>query len=95
MFIKKLQSVLGFTKKKDKPWITPETWRKLHERRKAKGSLLSAKLFLHAASGAEKAATKGDLNIEYKITKQLVGGQSNTYTKPVKDKEEKVLTKRE
>ena len=52
-------------------------------------------MFLHAASGAEKAAAKGDLNIVYKITKQLIGGQSNTYTKPVKDKEGNVLTKRE
>ena len=37
------ESVLGFRKKKDKEWITPETWRKINERRKAKDNLLNAK----------------------------------------------------
>ena len=34
---------MGFRKKKDKEWITPETWRKINERRKAKDNLLNAK----------------------------------------------------
>ena len=37
------ESVLGFRKKKDKEWITPETRRKINERRKAKDNLLNAK----------------------------------------------------
>ena len=37
------KNVLGFRKKKDKQWITPETWRKIDERRKAKDNLLNAK----------------------------------------------------
>lgn len=37
-------------------------------------------------------ACKGDLNILYKITKQLhVRSQSDTYTKPVKDTQEKLI----
>ena len=35
-------------------------------------------------------ACKGDLNILYKITKQL-RSQSDTYTKPVKDTQEKLI----
>ena len=34
---------LGFRKKKDKQWITPETWRKINEKRNAKENLLNAK----------------------------------------------------
>ena len=34
---------MGFRKKKDREWITPETWRKINERRKAKDNLLNAK----------------------------------------------------
>ena len=37
------ESGLGFRKKKDKQWITPETWWKINERRKAKDNLLNAK----------------------------------------------------
>ena len=36
------ESVLDFRRKKNKQWITPETWRKTDERRKAKGNLLCA-----------------------------------------------------
>ena len=36
-------------------------------------------------------AAKGGLNTVYEITSQLLG-QSNTCTKPVKDKEGKVIT---
>ena len=43
------------------------------------------------ASEARKAAGKGGLNTVYEITTQL-SGQSNTCTKPVKDKEGKVIT---
>lgn len=43
------------------------------------------------ASEARKAAAKGGLNSVYEITTQL-SGQSNTCTKPVKDKEGKVIT---
>ena len=37
------ECVLEFRKKKDKQWITPETWRKINERREAKDNLLNAK----------------------------------------------------
>ena len=43
------------------------------------------------ASEARKAAAKRGLNSLYEITTQL-SGQSNTCTKPVKDKEGKVIT---
>ena len=43
------------------------------------------------ACEAEKAAANGDLNTVYKVTKQLTE-QNNTCTKPVKDKEGKVIT---
>lgn len=114
------ESVVGFRKKKDKQWITPETWRKIDERRKAKDKLLSAKFprltqrakaeykikdkevkrsarrdkkaFVEELAGeAEMAAAKGELSTVYKITKQL-SGQSNTYTKPVKDKQGELIT---
>ena len=39
----KAESFLGFRMKIDKQWITPETWRKIDERRKVKGNLLNAK----------------------------------------------------
>lgn len=43
------------------------------------------------ACEAEKAAANGDLNTMYKVTKQIME-QNNTSTKPVKDKEGKVLS---
>ena len=36
------ESALDFRKEKNKQWITPETWRNIDERRKAKGNLLCA-----------------------------------------------------
>ena len=39
---------------------------------------------------ARKAAVKGGLNTVYEITTQL-SGQSNTCTKPIKDKEGKAI----
>ena len=43
------------------------------------------------ACEAEKAAANGDLSTVYKVTKQLTE-QNNTCTKPVKEKEWKVIT---
>ena len=43
MYIETAERVLGFRKKKDKQWITSETWKKINDRRKVKGRLLSAK----------------------------------------------------
>ena len=43
------------------------------------------------ACEAEKAASNGDLSTVYKVTKQLTE-QNNTCTKPVKEKEWKVIT---
>ena len=37
------EKVIGFRKKKNKEWITPETWRTIEERKKAKENLLNAK----------------------------------------------------
>lgn len=37
------ESVIGLRKKGDKQWITPQTWTKIDERKKAKDKLLSGK----------------------------------------------------
>ena len=50
---------MGFRKKKDKEWITPETWRRIKERRKANDNQLNAK-----SSRLTQRAKK-----EYKIKK--------------------------
>lgn len=57
----------------DNTWDVEEIrWEEESQRQPAK-----CKVFLHAASGAEKATAKEDLNIVYKIIKQLIG-QSST-----------------
>ncbi|CAH1248758.1 Hypp8389 [Branchiostoma lanceolatum] len=37
------EKVLGYRKRKDKEWITPETWRNIEERKRAKGKMLNTK----------------------------------------------------
>ena len=93
------KSVLDFRKKRDKQWKTPETWRKIDERSKAKDSLLNAKSLRLTQRAKEEYKIKDkevkrsarrdkrvfvDLHTVYEITKQL-SGRNNTCNKPVKD----------
>lgn len=73
MYKETATSVLGFRKKRDKQWITPETWTKIDERRKVKDNLLNTK------SPRLTERTKEEYKIKDKEVRRIACGDKKAF----------------
>ena len=81
------ECVLEFRKKKDKQWITPETWRKINERREAKDNLLNAK------SPRLTQRAKEESKIKDKAVKRSAGRDKRVFVEELANEAETAAAK--